>query len=308
MSGDHVQDSATLSKLPNNGQPSSGQPSSGFPKTQMSSSDCSNREPSKTSNLIFGRHKTKMRNNRNCAEPYSSKENRADDIKRVEKKRLKIPHCVPPKTCFSCADCKFITKWKQNLATHRARVHNLEKQFTCHYAGCEIVCGYHADLATHIALTHAKEKMYSCLYCSYSTADEKTTLKDHMIMIHPSDDTTALKCPECDYSTNSRKLLYAHSKVHIFESFSCSQCKYVTTSWKSMRSHTKKQHGEAKKPKQVFECTLCDFTSTRRKTHDAHMAICKGEHPYCCSKCDFKTTLMANLYRHAESHFKKQLS
>ena len=248
--------------------------------------------------------------------PYSPLPNKTIyDSKDAEAPSLELPSTWDPSSShpsvpykakrYQCNMCDASFHFYNKLAPHHDRLHG-PKIYKCPYSGCNMAWGLHRDFTRHLASAHVGDKITVCQFCPYSAVDP-AMVKRHEITKHPSTDDTSLyvKCPECAFTAKTRALLADHVLIHAEKgTFSCAQCDYITKTAKCLKTHVKNIHSGEKK-KLLFECSLCDFTSNTKKTCDAHMAACKGEQPYCCTKCDYKTSLMANLYSHAESHFKQ---
>ena len=211
---------------------------------------------------------------------------------------------------YECDECEYSSNDKKILRRHVIRKHTGDLPYKCEYSNCNYGDWCPAGLREHMKV-HANEKEYECNLCDYR-CNLKTGLYKHKRDKHELSDealqakSQKYRCSQCGYTTGTPSKLAVHQATHLNpdkKPFRCEQCSYTACRKIEINRHMISKHGLGeKKPRPVLTCEKCDFTAVAKTTIDKHVAKCKGAHPYTCTKCDYKTAVLKNLYSHAETH------
>jgi KRAB domain-containing zinc finger protein len=211
---------------------------------------------------------------------------------------------------YQCDECEHSSNDKKNLKKHCIRKHTGNMPYKCEYTGCNVSTLTPGALREHKRV-HANEMEYECDLCDYR-CNLKGTLYNHKKNKHLFTDevlqerSQMYKCSQCDYASASRSKVKDHKLTHLSADdrpLKCLQCSYTANRQYQLDAHMTSKHDEKKKSlKPVLTCDKCDFTAVTKNTIDKHVVRCTGNHPYTCTKCDYKTAVLKNLYSHAETH------
>ena len=230
----------------------------------------------------------------------------------IASKLLNQKH-VPEKKRYECDECEFSTNVNRKaLRRHVLRVHRKILQHKCDHHMCEYAASSPSALRVHKRV-HANEKEFKCDLCDYQ-ANTKASIythkkTKHFIMMSDEDlvrRSQAYKCSRCAFTTYSSSHLRNHEATHISKEYklhSCKICDFRGSRADHIRNHILSVH--EKKEKTLLTCEKCDFTAKAQKTMQNHVSKCVGTHPYTCTKCEYKTAVLKNLYAHAETHVLK---
>ena len=110
-------------------------------------------------------------------------------------------------------DCKFRTKYMNNLKEHRLR-HERDRQFRCAWPGCGQSFYNNRDMTQHMK-SHEDQRTYRCDWpgCE-STFKRHTYLSRHKRLHINSDDAFPCVWPGCGKAFNTKKKLANHSTLH----------------------------------------------------------------------------------------------
>jgi KRAB domain-containing zinc finger protein len=207
---------------------------------------------------------------------------------------------------YECEECDYSSKERRLLKGHVRRKHQDNK---CEYPGCNLRVSTPSRLREHMQV-HANEKEYECDLCDYRS-NVKSSLNTHKKNKHLLSSDEALharsrahKCSQCDFVSTSRIAIIRHESTHldpVNRPFKCDKCSYATGEKKLLNNHMISGH-DCNSQKPILTCDKCDFTAVTKNTIDKHVVRCTGIRPYTCTKCDYKTAVLKNLYSHAETH------
>ena len=187
---------------------------------------------------------------------------------------------------FACHICKQPYKTIQEIQRHLKEEHHLLEDHHC--TNCELAFSTNTLLAIHLMDFHEyKEKdaakmlgfkviedndsnaikvfNYSCDVCLKKFHDQKS-LKRHHKRHH---ENHAIKCDQCDFTTNEDYRL----KIHILRKheeatkYPCELCSYVTNMRPDFDLHLKQKHGG----KKDHECSVCGKCFVAKNIMAKHM-------------------------------------
>lgn len=208
---------------------------------------------------------------------------------------------------YECDECEHSSNDKKALRRHKIRKHIGNLPHKCEVIGCDYSAITPSELMEHKKV-HINEQEYLCDMCDYR-CNLKTGLQSHKRKKHLLTDeallekSKAYKCKHCDYTCGNTSRLKNHLLTHVKadeKPFKCMKCSYTACRKQELENHMTSKHAEVKKP--IFRCEKCDFTAVTKATINKHIARCTGDHPYTCTKCEYKTAVLKNLYSHAETH------
>jgi len=101
---------------------------------------------------------------------------------------------------FSCSDCPFVGKDKNDTSKHRHKVHLTEKRFKC--SQCDYATNRSGNLAHHMVL-HSQPK-FNCEFCDYKCY-RKAQFQAHMRK-HTGE--KPFKCNICDYASGKSNIRF----------------------------------------------------------------------------------------------------
>merc|ERR1712150_200081 len=90
-------------------------------------------------------------------------------------------HGIIPDKQYRCEFCRYYAKRKDDLETHRWRVHNEERSYSCNR--CTFITNHKSSLGRHYDIVHQKVRKYKCNLCEYS-ATRPAYLKIHISKTH----------------------------------------------------------------------------------------------------------------------------
>ena len=209
---------------------------------------------------------------------------------------------------YECDECEYSTNDKKTLKRHVIRKHTGNLPYKCEHSDCNFCAMKPSGLREHMKI-HAKRQEHECDMCDYRT-NLKSSLSQHKKKKHfqgmSDEDLQAIvqryKCSGCEYTCANPSNLEEHQSTHLPKDnkpFKCEKCSYSSSRRDLLAKHVASKH-DGTVP--VLTCDKCDFTAGTKFTINKHVAKCKGEHPYTCNKCDYKTAVLKNLFSHAETH------
>ena len=216
-----------------------------------------------------------------------------------------------------CGQCSFSNIRPCKVQEHITRRHTNNRPFKCTHSGCDYVTSTKTQLTQHRVHKHDAENAtgdFRCDYdsCTYSSSRlQLVKLHARIHMTKPDDveleKSTKFKCSKCNFKVAEQFRLNRHMKIHdsVPEvNLKCHLCEFKGRKEGGLKGHLRRIHNIP--PRDAITCKSCDFTSFTVITMEKHESKCKGEMPYSCTKCDFKTSVMGNLYKHAETHLVQQ--
>ena len=219
-------------------------------------------------------------------------------------------------TTFSCEKCSYVGKTRKYLRRHVIRKHTEKSHlpYQCTECNCTFATSSLSYFKEHQNIHSPESSPHKCTLCS-ATFNFKAKLVEHVKFDHCEDDEDVLKkatlrpfkCSVCEWKGPNQSKLTLHEMDHQpreMYRFKCPQCDYATNrSDKTLKHHISNVHRSLIHESSSFiDCTKCDFTAKAQATYDRHVAKCTGERPYGCTKCDYKSAVLGNLYKHAETH------
>lgn len=147
-------------------------------------------------------------------------------------------------------------------------------------------------------------QIIKCPSCDY-TSTNKHYFKQHIDLVHTNE--RPFKCPFCNYAGKRSHALKEHLVVHSTERpFQCTQCNATFRKKGHLTNHSR-MHTHSAEVGSEFECTLCDFVARSSKEdlyrHQRHVhAGHKGNELFFCERCEYVTSIRANLEVHEAEH------
>ena len=207
-------------------------------------------------------------------------------------------------------ECEYSSNNKKTLKCGVIRKHTGNLPYRCEHSDCHFRAMKPSILREHMKV-HVNKKEYECDMCDYRT-NLRSSLSNHKKKKHVLSDEAlqannqTFKCSQCDYTGGTFTQLRKHQNTHLSpedKPFKCDKCSYTASTKFAVTMHIDLKHEAGqKKLAKILACEKCDFTAVLKKTMDKHVARCNGAHPYTCTKCDYKTAVLKNLYSHAETH------
>ncbi|XP_030755659.1 uncharacterized protein LOC115881991 isoform X35 [Sitophilus oryzae] len=167
-----------------------------------------------------------------------------------------------------------------------------------------------------------RKRVYDCFKCKYQTT-LIANLRRHMGVHLAREERELFACPLCDKEYTRKGGLHRHLKScalrsrtapqlgGLLQRFSCSKCHYETVSrghfQRHMRSHLEERG-------QWFPCPYCCRKLSSKSSIDSHLIHCSLYSKivpqrgvlHRCSKCNYQTTLIADLKRHMGVHLARE--
>ena len=134
-----------------------------------------------------------------------------------------------------------------------------------------------------------------CPQCNFETNSEHG-LKIHTARKHTViNENSSLKCELCDQEFEKKKDLKQHIKTHSYieARFKCVDCDFVGESNETMEIHVEKEHTNP------FECGICNYKANSHQDIEIHLFTCKI---YKCYKCDYKERSINAIKKHTEKN------
>ena len=162
-----------------------------------------------------------------------------------------------------CDICFVSCKSKASLRHHRQRTHD-DREFSCETCG-KTVTGLNKFMS------HKKtHETFSCPNCNenISLPNKSRHLKG----------CRSHECEICDFKTTTKDKLANHMKTHNRKV--CSICGYQARNQAILDIHRQKQHipsTKIKRPTEMFNCTWCTYSSSKKFNVDRHENVCPAK-------------------------------
>jgi len=138
-----------------------------------------------------------------------------------------------------CDLCDFSTKYSANLLTHKHRMHNDKKKFSCTH--CKKTYNDQSNKNRHMRTSHPElydKVLFECPICPSSvTFNRQDNLKLHLKRIHG--------------------IVHNAVKPQKFLCDLCSSCNVTFLTKNSLISHMRKEHIEESRARKFFACAVC---------------------------------------------------
>lgn len=193
-----------------------------------------------------------------------------------------------------CPECGSTFASAFSLFRHRAKVHNLEHNYTTHNCDqCDRTFFSVSELTLH-KQRHSTRKDHKCPECDKAFS-VKGNLKMHM-RTHAKE--KLYKCDICDSSFSHPYSLVSHRRIHTNEyPYACEEC------GKNYRSkHQLTSHMLVHTDKRPFKCDECSKTFRSRTAFKMHQDQHKGIKRFTCKFCERKFQCHANKLKHERRH------
>ena len=102
-------------------------------------------------------------------------------------------------------------------------------------------------------------------------------------------------CARCVASAHQQKNVL---NKHMLRHTKCSQCDYTASRKIQLNHHTLQRHTEVR----PFECDICDFATSSKRTLDRHVFRHTGRKPFKCNMCDYAAAFVSELNQHKRRH------
>ena len=133
---------------------------------------------------------------------------------------------------------------------------------------------------------HTGERPFKCTACDYRSA-RQDHLTEH---IKTHGETGPFVCDECALTAASRAELLAHKNTHIEPSFQCTECDYVTSRRDYLTVHLRRHTGKHM------------MMMMKKKNPQLFLHLCPpGERPFCCPFCAYAASVKTTLNSHMKS-------
>ena len=134
---------------------------------------------------------------------------------------------------YSCTECEYETKLKQDLLKHKDDAH--ERFYTCNK--CEFRSTRSEEIKEHKSKNHPLVK-HKCKFCEFETSHEnqleKHTRTNHNAPEHP--------CDACSYQAIHRNDLQRHQKTMHAKPLKCRLCDFETMHSDNIKTHIRESH------------------------------------------------------------------
>ena len=199
---------------------------------------------------------------------------------------------------------------------------NNNSEFTCHECGKLLPTARY--LEEHIAYIHQGIVKYMCSNCNKGF-ERSSFLREHIKHSHLE---KRFHCESCDFKTSIRNRFETHKQSHTGEqvvkaekSLDCVHCDLKFSRKDRLRSHMSTHTAEAEdskpskmndsypttecveqKPKKIYQCEYCSYTSTYKNNFESHVRTHTGEKPFACDQCPLRFATQGYFKTHLKIH------
>lgn len=203
---------------------------------------------------------------------------------------------------FECSKCKYLTVKKSSLDAHMKHNHT---SLLCPKCKLSFLPNYFSRHLATCGVTNLEHnsKIFTCSFCDFGT-NTKAALVAHSRWTHLlkdfKSDEAYVTCNECKYSTKSEVKLSKHVKEnHTY--VVCPNCRRTLTYKQNL------DHRQICGKMLQFKCVLCDFMTKRKKYLRNHMISRHSEEgDVACTKCGKTCKTEFHMRRHLEYYCSKK--
>ena len=118
-----------------------------------------------------------------------------------------------------------------------------------------------------------------------------------------NEDAKLHQCILCNFKTNCQRSLKRHHMIHTNERpYNCLNCCYRARSKCNLEQHVLYGCGSKKICSGVFQCELCDYSTSRKQSLQRHKLCHTGERPFNCDVCNYRARRKDALMEHKLLH------
>merc|ERR1719450_1409054 len=145
-------------------------------------------------------------------------------------------------------------------------------------------------------------------------------LEEHIAFIHQG--IVKYRCSECNKGFERGNFLREHIKhSHLEKRFHCDSCDFKTSIRNRFETHKLSHTGEAEdskspkmndtdpttesveqKPKKMYQCEYCPYTSIYKSNFECHVRKHTGEKPFACDQCPLRFSTQGYFKTHLKIH------
>lgn len=173
---------------------------------------------------------------------------------------------------YVCPFASYITKKKDSLKTHIARMHGVSIKAS------QNICN--SKEAAKLARKALKQAFYVCFLCDSFGVKEKEDLLHHLTHDHAII-VGLYECPYCDYKSEHKNLVQNHIwSTHMIKikdlggNYGCPNCDYKSEDKNLVHNHIRNKH--IKPVKVLWEnhkCPFCDFKTEKVDDLSHHLDV-----------------------------------
>ncbi|RUS80445.1 hypothetical protein EGW08_011814 [Elysia chlorotica] len=198
---------------------------------------------------------------------------------------------------FKCSQCDESFRKKTHLKKHE-QMHEAQKPIQC--SDCRCTFTDESALKEHIMVKHAGDRPYKCDLCTASYA-KRSELKKHLAVTHRED--RLYPCPYCDHRSKDPQKLRFHLASHSEKRpYLCEHCPKAFKRLGDLKVHTENIH----EAKPIHKCKEdgCDFATSKILELRRHALIHSGVQLYPCPECHINFASESALRQHKRLHSK----
>ena len=211
-----------------------------------------------------------------------------------------------------CSSCSYRASVLTLLKHHILMQHSEEAPtYKCSVLGCRFETKVRTYLQSHKKARHSQSRPISCTFdgCEYR-AKTTYTVREHFLKCHDHEANPEkdIHCPMCSKRFHLTHKLQFHLRTHMKEKpWQCSLCNYESKKKELLLHHRESAHGEIVKAVHEgrHQCKLCDFSTSFLVRFNYHVRHHHSEErPYACSfpQCSLKFKRNGDLKIHQTLH------
>ena len=138
---------------------------------------------------------------------------------------------------FKCSDCEFVSKSRNGLKTHKAKMHTKtkESEYPAECELCEAKLPSEKDMKEHLRLHTYKRSTFKCEDCDFCS-ENFLTMEVHVGKQHSEN----FECGLCNYEAKDIEALNLH--LTTCQIYVCEDCYFRTQHMHDIREHLKDKH------------------------------------------------------------------